>query len=70
MNITKSILTLFLSFVSIATFAANYSVKGVVVDSLGVGEAYATLRVYTATDSVKPVAMGVTDVDGKFQQTI
>ena len=70
MNITKSILTLFLSVVSIVTFAADYSVKGTVVDSLGVGEAYATLRVYTATDSVKPVAMGVTDVDGKFQQTI
>ena len=70
MNLLKTTLFLFFSFISFVVSAADYSVKGVVVDSLGVGEAYATLRIYTETDTVKPVIVGVTDIDGKFQQKI
>ncbi len=70
MNIIKTILSLFFSLVSVVVFADGYKVKGIVVDSLGVGEAYATLRIYIDTDTVKPVIVGVTDIDGQFKQTI
>lgn len=70
MNIIKTVLSLFFSLVSVVVFADSYKVKGIVVDSLGVGETYATLRIYIDTDTVKPVIVGVTDIDGQFQQTI
>ena len=70
MNIIKTVLSLFFSLVSVVVFADGYKVKGIVVDSLGVGETYATLRIYIDTDTVKPVIVGVTDIDGQFQQTI
>lgn len=44
-----------------------YSVVGAAVDSLGEGAAFATVRVYSATDSVKPVTLGAADVDGRFE---
>lgn len=50
--------------------AADYSVKGVVVDSLGEGEMYATVRVFSVTDSVKPLAVGVTDDNGAFAHNL
>ncbi len=46
--------------------AADYSVKGVVVDSLGEGEMYATVRVFSVADTVKPLAVEVTDENGAF----
>lgn len=46
--------------------SSAFSVKGVVVDSTGQPEGYATVRVYAGSDSVKPVAMGITDDAGAF----
>ena len=49
----------------------NYFVKGVLVDSvLHETEPYATVRIFPATDSVKPLKVGVTDNDGKFKEAL
>lgn len=64
--IRRTALALLFSVVCIISQAAGFSVSGVVVDSIGEGESFATLRAFSATDSVKPAAMGVADVDGKF----
>ncbi len=64
--IRRAALALLFSVVCIISQAAGFSVSGVVVDSIGEGESFATLRAFSATDSVKPAAMGVADVDGKF----
>ncbi len=50
--------------------AAKYQVKGEVVDSAGVAEVYATLRIFSAADSVKPVVLGTTDENGLISQTL
>lgn len=43
-----------------------FTVKGIVTDSVGTGESFATLRVFAEGDSLKAAAMGVADVDGVF----
>lgn len=53
-----------------AATAHAYSVSGSVFASDGAPESYATVRVYSATDSVKPVSMGITDDNGAFSQTL
>ncbi|MDE5812320.1 MAG: hypothetical protein K2H61_08485 [Muribaculaceae bacterium] len=50
--------------------AAAYSVTGSVTDSASEPEAFATVRVYQSTDSIKPVSMGITDENGLFSQTL
>lgn len=50
--------------------ASAYNVNGVVADVSGQGEPFATYRIYAANDSVKPVSIGVTDVDGRFVQSL
>lgn len=50
--------------------AAVYGVRGEVADSTGTPEIYATVRIYSVKDSVKPVALGVTDDAGKFSQPL
>lgn len=55
---------------SIKVFASDYQVKGVVVDSLGEAEMYATIRVFDVSDTVKPISMGVTDEKGAFAQSL
>ena len=51
-------------------FAIEYQVKGVVVDSLGEGEVYATVRVYSLPDTIKPIGISVTNEEGAFSQTL
>lgn len=53
-----------------AVAMAQYSVSGTVVDTTGVGEPYATIRIYTSTDTAKAVTMGVTGEDGTFRQDL
>ena len=71
LNVNKKIV-----FAIIATAAncavamAQYSVSGTVVDTTGVGEPYATIRIYTSTDTAKAVTMGVTAEDGTFRQSL
>lgn len=63
----RHIVSLLFTFISaISTFGATYSVKGLVADSLGEPEAYATVRIYTPLDSIKPKALGTTDGNGVF----
>lgn len=50
--------------------AAIFRVTGEVTDSVGEPEIYATVRIYTQADSVKPVSLGVTDDAGRFSQEL
>lgn len=52
------------------TSQAQYVVKGVVIDSTGVSEPYATVRIYTQDNKEKTVKVGVTDIDGRFKQEL
>ncbi|MDE6768303.1 MAG: hypothetical protein K2J78_01105, partial [Muribaculaceae bacterium] len=54
-------LTLFLT-----AAAAPYAVKGEIADSIGNPESFATIRIYTLTDTVKPLLCSVAGEDGKF----
>lgn len=58
----------FITFLAVAAIASagEYSVSGVVTDSIGEGEPYATLRVYNTADTLKAVAMGLTGDTGAF----
>lgn len=47
-----------------------YNVKGIVTDSIGEPESFATIRIYHQADSVKPAALGTADIDGKFNMTL
>lgn len=46
---------------------ADYSVKGLVTDSVGNPESYATIRIFNGNDTIKPVVGGVAGEDGIFQ---
>ncbi len=61
---------LFTIMLGLQLVMAQYSVRGEVVDSTGVGEPYATIRIYTADDTTKVVKIGVTGEDGSFNQNI
>lgn len=45
---------------------SRYRVSGVVVDTIGEGEPFATLRIFTPADTIHPVVMGVTSEEGSF----
>lgn len=55
---------------SIGALAAGFTVKGTVVDSIGEGEPYATLRIFSLPDTVKAVAVATTDDSGVFSQSL
>ena len=59
-----------LSCWTVAGAFAQYSVKGIVVDSTNVGEPYATVRIYAASDTVKAGKVGVTEGDGRVDEGI
>lgn len=66
----KYILALISIFtISVSSFA-QYSVTGVVTDSTGTSEPYATLRIYKEASKEKPIKIGVTDINGKFTQEL
>lgn len=70
--IKRTISALSLSaFISTSLIAQEIKIQGVVVDSLTrEGEPFATIRVYKANDDKEPVAMGTTDLEGRFEQTV
>lgn len=70
MNFLRTVFIICSLFVAVNMGAANYEVKGVVTDSLGETEVYATVRVFSLSDSVKPIVMGVTDEKGAFVQEL
>lgn len=70
MDFLKKIVILCCLMLSTTAFAVDYQVKGEVVDSIGEGEMYATVRVFSLPDTIKPVAMCVTDEEGMFSQAL
>lgn len=70
--IKRTISALSLSaFISTSLIAQDIKIQGVVVDSLThEGEPFATIRVYKAHDDKEPVAMGTTDLEGRFEQAV
>lgn len=63
---SKIILSLLAFAITPAAVAQTYSVKGIVCDSIGEPESFATLRIYLLPDTVKPKATGTADEDGAF----
>ena len=54
-----------------STVMAQTTVKGVLMDeTLGESEPFATVRVFKAGKTDKPVAMFLTDEDGKFSEEV
>lgn len=53
-----------------ATGASAFSLKLRAIDSQGDPEAYATCRIYSATDSTRSVAAGITDSLGYYKATL
>ena len=71
LNVNKKIVFAIIATVANCAVAmAQYSVSGTVVDTTGVGEPYATIRIYTSADTAKAVTMGVTAEDGTFRQDL
>ena len=70
--IKRTISALSLSaFISTSLIAQDIKIQGVVVDSLTrEGEPFATIRVYKANNDKEPVAMGTTDLEGRFEQAV
>ena len=70
MKLLKSLIIFCCLIVTSKAFAIDYQVKGTVVDSLGEGEMYATIRIFNDIDSIKPILVGVTDEKGLFSQSL
>ena len=49
---------------------AQFRVKCQVNDATGVGEPYATVRIFNESDTTKVVVTGVTEDDGSFDQVL
>lgn len=65
-HISRALALMIVTLVALTASAADYIVKGLVVDSIGDPESYATVRIYTLADSVKPTILGTADLDGAF----
>ncbi len=63
-------LTLILLITGLFNVFAQYKVSGLVVNSSDEPQEFASIRIFTPSDSVKPVAFGVTDDKGMFVKTL
>lgn len=63
---SRGFLLMLLSIAAFNIHAINYKVKGVVADSIGEPESFATVRVFLMPDTVKPAKAGVADESGAF----
>ena len=67
----KVIFTIMMTFFATITMAQKTVVTGVLVDSiLQEPEPYATIRIFKSDKQQKPVALGLTDLDGRFRQEV
>ena len=67
----RCFLTTMMLMVSAVVMAQKTTVSGVLMDkSLNEGEPYATIRVFKAGKTDKPIAMFITDENGHFQQEL
>lgn len=58
------------AIISLAAYSYAYNVKLHAVDADGVDEVYATCRIFSLSDSIKPAVAGLTDSLGRFSATI
>lgn len=63
-------LCLMLLATSLIASAVDFKVKGITKDADGEAAMYVTVKVFSATDSVKPVATAVTSDKGTFSQSL
>lgn len=72
MSLRKTALlsTIAIAAAAFVTRAGSYTVSGTVVDKEGAPEMYATVRVFAATDTVKPAAFVATGTDGTFSRKL
>lgn len=64
----KLLTTLILALLScLISFAQDFYVQGIVTDSIGETEPYATIKIYCKADTLKPAAIDLTDSDGAFK---
>ena len=71
MKMNRLIFTLGMMAIAITAHGQTSTISGVLLDSLThEGEPYATIRVYKGKKSEIPVAMSVTEKDGKFSQKV
>ncbi len=62
----KSVTAISCLCLALTASAQSFGVKGVVCDSIGTPESFATLRIYLLPDTVKPKATGTADENGAF----
>ncbi len=65
-NLLKGILALFALACASSIDAQTMSVKGIICDSIGEPEGFATLRIYQFPDTIKPKISGTADENGLF----
>lgn len=65
-----AITAVIVSALSFASTNTPFAVKATVADSIGEPESFATVRVYTPADSVKPAAMGVSSESGAISLSL
>lgn len=68
--ITRILLLIIFLLPSFTNKAATFRISGEVADSAGEPEIYATVRIFSQTDSEKPLSLGVTDDAGRFSQEL
>lgn len=62
----KGVLCAIAPLLATSAFAAQYKVTGLVADSTGNPESFATVRIFLLPDTVKPKTSGLAGEDGKF----
>lgn len=55
---------------SLCALAQNMIVKGIAVDSLGTPESFATIKLFSLPDTIRPIATAVAKEDGTFSQSL
>ena len=69
-HIKQMVIAISAIFISFSALSADFRIKGLVTDSLGEPEMYATVKVFSLTDSIKPVSTGVSNDKGIFNQSL
>jgi hypothetical protein len=59
-----------ITFPFIASASEKYSVSAIVTDSIGTPEMFATVRIYSVSDSINPVALCTTNDNGQLSQQL
>ena len=66
----RSFWVIFFFVLAVAAIAAEYTVKGSIKNSDGEPEAFATIRIFNANDTIKPVTLGTSTENGSFSLNV